>query len=80
MSLRQIENCPATLMLEGTAYRTQDLVFCSTARSFTSVKKFMFLEQNKKKKKLGKINLIVYGEGLGETVSLELINPDYSVC
>lgn len=43
------------LMLKGTAHGTPGLAFCSTARTFTSVKKFMFLEQNKKNT-LGKIN------------------------
>lgn len=43
-SPQQIENCPVILMLKGTAHGTQGLVFCSTARSFTSVKKLMFLE------------------------------------
>lgn len=42
-------------MLKGTAHGTPGLAFCSTARTFTSVKKFMFLEQNKKNT-LGKIN------------------------
>lgn len=56
-----MENCPATVTLKGRAHRTQGLVFCSMAGSFTSVKKFiMFLEENKNNT-LGKINLMYMG-------------------
>lgn len=55
LSLWQIENCPVTLRLKGTAHRTQGLVFCSTVRSFTFVKKFIMFREQKKKIQLGKL-------------------------